>query len=68
MIHTGSIVAQDKDDRVAVLRTRGCNDKSVSKSEKIRMTGRDHVRIGTWNVRTLPNWKVSENEACIRRI
>ena len=51
--HTGSIVAQDKKDRVAVLRTTDCNDKSVTESGKIRMVGRDHVRIGTWNVRTL---------------
>ena len=51
--HTRSIVAQNKKNRVAVLRTRDCNDKSATESGKIRMVGRDHVRIGAWNVQTL---------------
>ena len=51
--HTGSIVAKNKKNRVAVLRIRDCNDKSATESGKIRMVGRDHVRIGAWNVQTL---------------
>jgi hypothetical protein len=55
--HTGSIIAQDEEDRVAVLRTRDYNDKSATESEKISMIGRNHVRIGTWNERRRRNFK-----------